>query len=76
MKRIPDKYKSKIRQLKEGRCKTLDLTGAGNLLINPSNIFLEFEDFYIMKFAESISKSTKLTSVKLVKNKITDEGAE
>ena len=30
----------------------------------------------MMKFAEMISKSTKLTSLKLVKNKCTDEGAE
>jgi len=29
-----------------------------------------------MKFAESISKSTKISSLKLVKNKITDEGVE
>ena len=29
-----------------------------------------------MKFAESVSKSNKLSNLKLVKNKITDEGVE
>jgi hypothetical protein len=76
MKRIPDKYKSTVKQLKEGRHKTIDLTGAGNFSFLVCNIYVEFEDFYIMKFAESISKSKKITSLKLVKNKTTDEGAE
>ena len=32
MKRLPDKYKSTVKQLKEGKHKSIDLTGAGKPL--------------------------------------------
>ena len=37
MKRIPDKYKSTVKQLKDGRHKNIDLTGAG---ISPCSIIV------------------------------------
>ena len=73
-KRIPDKYQPLVSQLKENRVKNLDLTGAGNYHLHTLLIFIDFDDFWIMKISEMLPNADKMTSLKLVKNKSTDEG--